>query len=102
MENEAHIGFLHLIATGGGGMLATVALVWRMWIAPAHKKEVDLQVRLSQLEGRIEQTEKDLEKGSDNFETINKQLQDINKTLTRLETVISHSVWRGVNGKEAD
>ena len=54
MPEEHAIGLFHLVATGGGGFLATMGLVWRLWVLPAHKRETDLQVRLALIEGRLD------------------------------------------------
>ena len=82
---EAHamqVGLLHLFATGGGGVLATIALVWRMWVVPAHKREVDLQVRLALIEGRLDgHSKKD--------DTILEKLDKIEDRLRALETAFA-------------
>ena len=83
MMHEQHaIGLWHLFASGGGGMLATVALVWRMWVMPAHKRETDLQVRLALIEGRLDgHSKKD--------DAILEKLDKIEERLRALETAFA-------------
>ena len=80
---EGHaIGLWHLVATGGGGMLGTVALVWRMWLAPAQQREIALQVRLAKMETR-------LDSGDKKFDEMASDLKDIRDTVHRLEKQFS-------------
>ena len=76
---EGHdIGLYHLLATGGGGLLGTLALVWRMWVVPAQAREVELQVRLAKMETR-------LDSGDKKFDEMSADIKDIKDTIHRLE-----------------
>ena len=48
---EAHL--IHFVATGMGGMLATIALVWKVWVVPAHDREVNLAKWQAGMEARM-------------------------------------------------
>ena len=82
MPEEHAIGLYHLLATGGGGMLATLALVWRIWLAPAQQREIALQVRLAKMETR-------LDSGDKKFDEMASDLKDIRDTVHRLEKQFS-------------
>ena len=77
MEQHA-IGLYHLLATGGGGLLGTLALVWRLWVVPAQAREVELQVRLAKMETR-------LDSGDKKFDEMSADIKDIKDTIHRLE-----------------
>ena len=78
MAEDHAIGLYHLLATGGGGLLGTLALVWRMWVVPAQAREVELQVRLAKMETR-------LDSGDKKFDEMSADIKDIKDTIHRLE-----------------
>ena len=78
MAEDHAIGLYHLLATGGGGLLGTLALVWRMWVVPAQAREVELQVRLAKMETR-------LDSGDKKFDEMGADIKDIKETIHRLE-----------------
>ena len=78
MDETHAIGLYHLLATGGGGLLGTLALVWRMWVVPAQAREVELQVRLAKMETR-------LDSGDKKFDEMSADIKDIKDTIHRLE-----------------
>ena len=92
MHEEHAIGFLHLLATGGGGILATVALVWRMWVKPIHEARVDLERWKAQVEARLKHGEtmfarhaKDDSAILEKLNAIEERLRSVENHLARLE-----------------
>ena len=87
---EAHtIGLYHLLATGGGGMLATLALVWRIWLAPAQAREVALQVRLATMETKLETGDKRFDSHSAKDDQILAKLDKLDERMRAIETAFA-------------
>ena len=85
MPEEHAVTLYHLVASGGGGMLATIALVWRLWVVPAQQREVDLQVRLAKVDARLDNGDKRFEHHSEKDDRILAKLDAIEERLRNLE-----------------
>ena len=89
MPEQQAIGLYHLLATGGGGILATIALVWRMWVKPIHDAKVDLERWKAQVEARLENGEKTFSRHSDADRAVLAKLTAIEERMRRVETSLA-------------
>lgn len=80
---EVH--WVHFVATGGGGILATFALVWRIWIQPMHKREVEWEVWKKGVDDRFESGEESFQRHTKVDDEIKAELKEIKAALHRLE-----------------
>ena len=78
----------HLIATGGGGILATLGLVWRLWIAPAQKRAVDFAAWKAEVNARLSQGESAFARHKDRDDEIVKRLDRIEERLRHIEVKV--------------
>lgn len=89
MDEQHALTIYHLIATGGGGILATVGLIWRLWIVPAREKELALAVWQAKVEERLRNGEDKFQRHTDVDERILAKLESIEERLRRLETAFA-------------
>ena len=61
-------------------IVGSIGTLWTTWVRPAHRKEVDLQIRLTQIEGR-------LDAGDKRFDTMEKLEKDMRAVLDRLTAI---------------
>ena len=83
---EQHgITLYHLLATGGGGLLGTLAIVHRLWLAPLHKAKVELEVWKAKVEERLKQGEHSFVRHAEKDDAILSKLTAIEERLRKLE-----------------
>ena len=83
---EAHeLTLYHLLATGGGGLLGTLAVVWRLWVVPAQQREIALQVRLAKIDSRLDNGDRRFDAHSEKDDRILEKLDRIEERLRSLE-----------------
>ena len=85
MTPDHHIGLLHLLATGGGGMLATIALVWRLWIQPSQQKAIEDARWKAQMESRMANGERTFQRHKETDDRILEKLVAIEERLRQIE-----------------
>ena len=83
--NGIEVHLWHLLATGGGGLLGTIALVWRMWVVPARDKEISLERWKVQVEARLASGEKQFAAHKDKDSAILDKLNAIEERLRAIE-----------------
>ena len=87
---EAHgLTLYHLLATGGGGLLGTLAVVWRLWVVPAQQREIALQVRLAKMDSRLDSGDRRFDAHSQKDDAILAKLDRIEERLRNLETAFA-------------
>lgn len=89
MNEEHAVQLWHVLATGGGGALGTIALVWRMWVKPIHDAKVDLERWKAQVEARLENGEKTFSRHSDADKTVLAKLTAIEERLRGVENKLA-------------
>ena len=89
MHEEHVVQVWHLFATGGGGILATIGLVWRMWIKPFHDARVDLERWKAQVEARLKNGENTFSRHSDADQAVMQKLIAIEERLRGVETKLA-------------
>ena len=80
---ETHVW--HFIATGGGGMLATLLAVWRMFVVPAREKELANERWKVQVEARLASGEKLFAGHKEQDSAILAKLEAIEERLRAIE-----------------
>ena len=83
--NGIEVHLVHFIATGAGGLLATIALIWRMWIIPARDKEIALERWKVQVEARLASGEKQFAAHATKDNAILDKLNSIEERLRAIE-----------------
>ena len=70
-------------------VIGSVSMLWATWIRPAHRKEVDLQVRLAQIEAKMDEGERSMKALSTKDGEILELLRSIDDRLRKLENQFS-------------
>ena len=84
MEHQA-LSYWHLVATGGGGMLGTIALVWRMWVKPAQDEAVRRGKWETQVEARLSSGEKAFARHKETDDELRADIKEIKASLKKVE-----------------
>ena len=66
-------------------IVGSVSMLWATWIRPAHRKEVDLQVRLAQIEAKMDEGERKMRALDSKDGEILDLLRSIDNRLRKLE-----------------
>lgn len=89
MAEEHAVQLWHVLATGGGGILATIGLVWRTWIKPIHEARVDLERWKAQVEARLSSGEKTFGRHAKDDQAILAKLTAIEERLRGVENKLA-------------
>ena len=79
----------HLLVTGVGGMAATLGTVWTVFVRPAQRKEIRLEVRLADIEGKLREGEKAFQRHQDRDDRLEGKIDKLIDSVNQLKQQFS-------------